>query len=321
MSIQNPLDARDDRYLKLVLGRMYGQDDDAIVQSLEGFDSLQDLYQRISEDGHPICPRCGTTYVDETHCEAQTGKRGQKKSTPPRLRNVGPRKDLPPVGNAAELLKERLEALLRNVELLKHMDESLHGRYFVRQDVDTTPVYLPRAVLSEEEWENLCEEYNLDPNDEGFLVTNTHNRYPGGVARSPSETEAILMAVYAVAGGDMDALIGRLHPDPSSVGAETREEIRQCVEGARADGDKKDGLIVLARQLATWVRGSKVGQGRPSGLSRADHEFGCSITRYRKQGLTDEEIARKESHRTKEDGTSYTTKDVTELGDLGLSWS
>lgn len=83
MSIQYPLDARDDRYLKLVLGRMYGQDDDAIVQSLEDFDSPQALYQRIKEDRHPICPRCGTTYVDETHCEAQTEKRGQKERSSP----------------------------------------------------------------------------------------------------------------------------------------------------------------------------------------------------------------------------------------------
>jgi hypothetical protein len=76
----------------------------------------------------------------------------------------------------------------------------------------------------------------------------------------------------------------------------------------------------LARQLATWIRGSEVRPGRPPGLSKADHAFACRITHYRKQGLTDEEIARKESHRKKYDGTSYSTKDVTKLGDLGLSW-
>jgi len=31
-------------------------------------------------------------------------------------------------------------------------------------------------------------------------------------------------------------------------------------------------------------------------------------------------IARKEAHRKKEDGTSYTIKEIVELGDLGLSW-
>jgi hypothetical protein len=125
--------------------------------------------------------------------------------------------------------------------------------------------------------------------------------------------------VYALAGGDMDRLLDALHLDTSSVGVKTREEIRQCIEGPRPD-DKKDGLKVLARQLATWVRGSEVHTGRPSGRSRADHAFACAITHYRKQGLSDEEIARKEADRKKGDGTSYTIKDITELGDLSLSW-
>jgi hypothetical protein len=42
------------------------------------------------------------------------------------------------------------------------------------------------------------------------------------------------------------------------IGTEVREEIRQYVEGSRVDGDKRDGLRVLARQLATWVRCSEV---------------------------------------------------------------
>jgi hypothetical protein len=73
--------------------------------------------------------------------------------------------------------------------------------------------------------------------------------------------------------------------------------------------------------LATWVRGGKVGPGRPAELSERDHAFACRITHYRKQGLTDEEIARKESDRKKVDGTSYSVREVTELGDLGLTWS
>jgi hypothetical protein len=84
---------------------------------------------------------------------------------------------------------------------------------------------------------------------------------------SPSEAEAILIAVYALADGDMDALLDLLHLDSSSLGAEAREEIRQYVEGARADGDKRDGLKTLARQLAIWVRGSEVRRGRPPSLS------------------------------------------------------
>ncbi len=116
-------------------------------------------------------------------------------------------------------------------------------------------------------------------------------------------------------------LLEALHPDSSNAGSKTWEEIRQYVEGSRAGGDKRDGLKVLARQLATWVRGSEVRPGRPPGLSAADHGVACFITHHRKHGLTDEEITRKLSHRKKEDGTNYSVKDITELGELGLSWS
>ena len=246
-------------------------------------------------------------------------KEESRKEHSPRLRNFGSRKELPPAGDATELFKERIEALLKSAELLEHMDEGLHGRYFARQDVETATVLFPWEHLSEEGREAIRKQRG--PNfGEDFSDPNALVILPGGVALSPSETEAILIGVYALAGGDMDRLLDALHPDPSSVGAEVREEIRQYVEGSRGSGDKRDGLEVLARQLAIWVRGSEVRRGKPSGLSDADHGFACTITHLRNQGLTDEEIARKESHRKKDDGTSYSTKDVTELGDLGLSW-
>jgi hypothetical protein len=46
-------------------------------------------------------------------------KRVHQKSTPRRLRSFGLPKELPPAGNATELFKERLEALLESAELLK----------------------------------------------------------------------------------------------------------------------------------------------------------------------------------------------------------
>jgi hypothetical protein len=119
----------------------------------------------------------------------------------------------------------------------------------------------------------------------------------------------------------MDLLLDALHPDPASVDADTRERIQQLVEGTRRGKGTRDSLTVLARQLAALVRGGEVKSGRPSERSERDHEVASITTKYRKDGLTDEEIARKLVHLKKEDGTSYSTKDVTELGDLGLSWS
>lgn len=290
--------------------RFKGKSYEEIATQLK-FDSVEEMRNRLESLQLP-----GWFVGAETNSDK---KRVREKNTP-RLRNFGPGKELPPAGNASELFKERLDALVRSVELLEHMDESLHGRYLVRQDVETASVLIPRELLTEERRRALSEQYDPNLDDEHFWDTNALVKLPGGVAVSPAETEAILIGVYALAGGDINTLLDALHLDRPSVGTETREKIRQCIEGSRANNDNKDGLKVLARQLATLVRGSEVRTGRPPRLSRADHAFACRITHYRNQGFTDEQIAHKESDRTSEDGTPYTVKDVTELGDLGLSW-
>ena len=230
--------------------------------------------------------------------ETPPAKKELPKKDPPRLRNAGPRKDLPPAANAADLFKERLDALRESVELLEHINEGLYGKYFGRTNVERASVL-----------------------DGGHWTDDAVVSLPGTVARSPSEIEVTLIGAYALAGGRMDLLLEKLHLDPSSVDTKTREEIRQCIEGSRADRDKKDGLKVLARQLATWVRGGEVGTGRPSELPEMDHEVASITTKYRKDGLTDEQIAGKLTHLKKEDGTSYSVEDITKLGNLGLSWS
>ena len=254
-----------------------------------------------------------------------TSNKGRKKRSP-RLRNYGPRKELPPASNATELFRERLEALLKSAELLKHMNERLLGKYFVRENVGTTPVWISREHWPKEVWEAVCEQYGYDPEDKdlkGLLDPNVHTKSPGGVTKSPSEVLATLIGVYALADGRMDLLVDALHRDASSVTPETWEEIRQCVEGSRADKDKRDGLKIVARQLATWVRGGEVAPGKPARLSEMDHGAARRIGHYRKQGLTNEEISERLSHPLlpyrKEDGTSYTPEDVAELGDLDLS--
>ncbi len=131
--------------------------------------------------------------------------------------------------------------------------KSLHGRYFDHTNVETADVL-----------------DNYSPDDESLWEKDALIRLPGGVELSPSGIEVTLIGVYALAGGRMDLLLEALHPDPSSVDAKTWEEIRQCIEGSRPD-DKKDSLKVLARQFATWVRGSKVGTGRRPSLSEMDH--------------------------------------------------
>jgi hypothetical protein len=261
-----------------------------IAKRLE-YGSVEALRRQLKNWGLP-------DWVLGEESESRPAKKELPKTLPQRLRDVGPRKDLPPAANAADLFKERLEALRESVELLEHINEGLYGKYFGRTNVERASVlygghWIDDAVIS----------------------------LPGTVAQSPTEIEETLIGVYALAGGRMDLLLEKLHLDPSSIDTKTWEKIRQCVEGSRADRDAKDGLKVLARQLATWVRGGEVGTGRPTGLPEMDHEVASITTKYRKDGLTDEQIAGKLAHLKKEDGTSYSVEDITELGDLGLSWS
>jgi hypothetical protein len=261
-----------------------------IAKRLE-YGSVEALRRQLKNWGLP-------DWVLGEESESRPAKKELPKTLPQRLRDVGPRKDLPPAANAADLFKERLEALRESVELLEHINEGLYGKYFGRTNVERASVL-----------------------DGGHWTDDAVVSLPGTVARSPTEIEVTLIGVYALAGGRMDLLLEKLHLDPSSVDTKTREEIRQCIEGSRADRDKKDGLKVLARQLATWVRGGEVGTGRPTGLPEMDHEVASITTKYRKDGLTDEQIAGKLAHLKKADGTSYSVEDITELGDLGLSWS
>jgi hypothetical protein len=308
----------EDRNAYVTLGRLCvlrdrGYQEETIAEKL-GFPNVGALHKQLRDWDLP------GWIVGQDSAASSTERKDRTKSRS-RSRTLGPSKGLPPASNATPLFKERLEALLESAELLEHMDEDLRGKYFVRTNVEKAPVFYPRKRYSKVEWAKLCEQYDLDPDDKGFWDTDVLIKLPGGVAKSPSEIEATLISVYALTDGRMDLLLDALHHDKPPLGTETWEQIGVCIEGSKADGDPRDGLKVLAQHLATWVRGSQVRRGKPSGLSKADHGFACRITHYREHGLTDEEIARRESHRKKEDGTSYSLKDITELGDLGLSWS
>jgi hypothetical protein len=100
--------------------RFHGASAGAIAKELR-FPSVEDMREQLSGWDMP-----GWVVGRET----DSGKKGVHEKGTPRLRGFSPGKDLPPAGNATELFRERLEALLKSAELLKHMDEGLHGRHF-----------------------------------------------------------------------------------------------------------------------------------------------------------------------------------------------
>jgi hypothetical protein len=290
MSLSEPEDRNPlQTVAKFCVLRCQNRDSDEAIAKELMFDSVEDMLGRL--EGWQI-PGWLIGGESETNSTKKTRKKSDR-----RAQDLGPSKGLSSAGNATPLFKERLEALLESTELLEHMDEDLRGKYFVRTNVEKAPVFYPRERYSKVEWTKLCEQYDLDPDDKGFWDTDVLIKLPGGVAKSPSEIEATLISVYALADGRMDLLLDALHHDKPPLGTETWEQISVCIEGSKADGDPRDGLKVLAQHLATWVCGSEVRRGKPSGLSKADHGFACRITHYREHGLTDEEIARRESQR------------------------
>jgi hypothetical protein len=317
---KNP-DSRDLRYLQFVTDRINGHPDEQIADKLVR-GAPADLYRRLADDGYPVCPACGAAPVKGRHCAS------------PYWRNpgagTGQRRELPPPARAVGLFQGRLEALqalLRDAEDLEHRQEVYQDRRFPGADVYEGTLVFSRfrqdkdgrrlENYSEEEWQQLCKQYDQDPQEEGFWVMDSVLKAPTEAAPVPPEPLPTLIGVYAVAGGEIEALLEALYPGEPS--REVLEEVRKCVEGKKRP-DKKDGLKTLARQLAVLVRGGRLeGAPRPA-LSSAEHDAACFITQLREEGRSEEEILRSLSNHRKPDGSKLTKEDVSRLGLLRLSY-
>jgi hypothetical protein len=122
----------EDRNAYVTLGRLCvlrdrGYPEETIAEKL-GFPNADVLHQQLRDWDLP------GWIVGHDPAANATEKKDRTKSRS-RSRTLGPSRELPPASNATPLFRERLEALLEDAELLKHMDEDLRGKYFVRTDV------------------------------------------------------------------------------------------------------------------------------------------------------------------------------------------
>jgi len=257
---------------------MNGESETKIARQLDNGLSPQDLYERIREDGHPICPKCGTTYVDDTHC-GTVDETPEKKGR--RGRNSGPVEELPPASNAIPLFREALEALMRGNEELKHRKESRQGKHYAYRTVSCkTP--------SDKEWDFFAELLGLES------VSRDGLHFGGGVINRGTSSPAPqfplpeLISTYLLAGGAVEPLVKALHDKPGSV---DYSEIRKHVEGRKSGPEKVDGLKAVASRLAMLVRGDKRGRGKPP-PGQSGHEINLShrITARREAGVPDKQI-------------------------------
>jgi hypothetical protein len=96
-----------------------GYSDEGIARRLH-FDSVEDMRAQLRRWVRSDWLVGGESQINLTK------DKGRKESTP-RWRSLGSAKELPPAGNATALFKERFEALLESVELLRHMDIGLYA--------------------------------------------------------------------------------------------------------------------------------------------------------------------------------------------------
>ncbi len=304
MSLQSP-DPRDVRYLKLVFGRAQGATDAAVVTDLSDPDinSPQVLYRRLHNDNYPVCPICGEAPVRPGHCQERPVQR--------RPRSAGEARDLPPASTAMPLFRERIEALVEAVEGLPHLVERSQGGRFVGASVYHDPILFFREQFSEDQWRKVCEAQGEDPASDRVLATGLSTRNPVGASQAPPRPLTILIAAYALADGNMDELLRVLHPNPSEADADKLSRLLYAKKSEHGE----DGLVRRAEQVATLVRGGKVGRGAPPPeISPREHNTACHITHRREHGWSWDQICEELIPK------GFTRDDISRLSALELRW-
>lgn len=115
------------RYLYLQTYRKQEKDENQLARQY-GFDSPRDLYRQLRYDGFPICPDCGTDFVDERHCATPRKQRERRAKT------VEEATPLPPAERAIDFFKSTLQALDGKTENLRGRREYLQSERFVGVD-------------------------------------------------------------------------------------------------------------------------------------------------------------------------------------------
>ena len=308
MSIQKQPHPRDVRYLTFVTHRLNGLSDKEIAVKLN-LGSPTALYQRLNLDGYPVCLVCGEAPASSPHCEPP------KEGLEPTKRKAGTGTEkysaLPPPDNATELFRKALAKLTREVEELEHRRETYTGGRFVGTDVHEGSLLLSRKDVDAEKWRELCEQHGSDPEDDTLWLSGAVLRDPaGGGFRAPT-TLAALIGTYLLAEEPLEPLLEVLHPAHRDANV---EEISKYVEG-RKKPNGKDGLKVLAGQIATLVRGGAVKIGTPPvPLTPREQNFACTITDYREAGLSIDEICLTLAP------SGLSKQDVKRLAEMHLNW-
>ncbi len=279
------------RYVLFYRYRKEGYSETRLAASMKA-PSAQELYRSLNNDGFPVCVRCGGYSGRQQYCED---------CLPSRRRPAGSGEEaleLPPAGEAKELFEDTTELLGRIVDELPFVKQWLKDRRFVTESVHSQEsgrsnqlirkkdFDLPPGILRVH-WRSLCERYGQDPDVEEFRVPISNVR-SGGAQWYPHDLLVALVAAYAVTGKPLEPLLTVLHPDANQ-------------EDARKANDKRDELVLRARQLAGLVRGSReaVKSGRKAeSITPIEQDFARTLhdeewlSELETMGMTQDKIKR-----------------------------
>lgn len=275
------------RYLKLVVAQ---QDDRPVLEVATelGFDSVPELYRQIKKDGHPICPVCGTTYVEEGHCKQPEDERKRRRAR----EAEGEARELPSAADAVGLFRDALFCLEKDILRLKPRREYLKGKRFVVEytrsgEAGESWNRYHRGSWSDDDWADLCVKHGESP-DQDFIDVPNDIVVPGGASQAPPDPLTRLIAVYVLADLPIEPLLRNLHPDPDIV---DRKQLDQLIYGRSTPKGKISGLKSKAETLARLVRGGDVKPGPPpADLSLTELDAAAYIRFQRQRGASDEQI-------------------------------
>lgn len=300
------------RYTRYCVLRVQGVPEDRIKTEFE-VGSIEAVYRTLIQDGHPVCPVCGKTPAYADHCEKGIRRQARGETRPSTL-------ELPPARQAIPLFEKvigRPDApfgggLHGYCKDLRHLEEKFHGKRFASNLVFENEAgfegILRRADYSDEDWSALCEGFSQDPRVTDEITPYDVPSGPGlsvlGTQRTPAEQLVVLIAAYALMRNNLDPLVDNLHPDPPLLN-------RQQLESVGKD------LRLAAEQMATLVRGGKVGRGAPvEGLPWREAFLAYRITDLKREGLSYEKI----HEYLDEHGHEFSHEEVERLGGFGLQF-
>ena len=246
--------------------------DDEMAKKL-GFSSAEYLYAQL---GH-----WGLRIPDWMRDKATTKERRRKARRP--RQGSGALLELPPARGAVGQISKALGKLSNSTKELEQRKEyEQDKRFVVKREVPLTRVH-KRDELPDSVWRELCAQHGKDPTAaEVVEEAPTIIEVPVGGSRIPPAPLPSLLAVYALSGEPLGALIDKLHPSAEEVDREAF---------SRALAEIQERLDLAAGQLALLMRGGEVKPGAPPGeLSWPELWAAKRIREDRALHRSDEEI-------------------------------